>query len=105
MTSPAVTIFITGTLRLWTGAGGKWHFITIPEEQSRALRAESLAARRGFGSVKVEATIGDITWRTSVFPHGSGGYILPVKAAVRRDAGITAGDDVPVTLKLVHRPL
>ncbi len=101
MTSPAAMIFVTGALRLWTGAGGNWHFITIPEEQAGELRVESIAARRGFGSVKVEATIGAITWRTSVFPHRSGGYILPVKAAVRRGAGIAAGDAVPVMLWLI----
>ena len=94
-------ITVTAPLWLWTGEGGSWHFITIPEEQAAEFRAESLVRRGGFGSVKVEATINGISWRTSVFPQKSGGYILPVKAKVRRDAGISAGDDVTVTLELV----
>ena len=94
-------ITVTAPLWLWTGEGSSWHFITVPEEQSADFRAESLARRGGFGSVKVEATIDAITWRTSVFPHKSGGYILPVKAKVRRDAGIAAGDTVTVMLDLV----
>jgi hypothetical protein len=49
----------------------------------------------------VAATINDVTWRTSVFPQKSGGYILPIKAEVRRRAGIAAGDDVTVSLELV----
>jgi hypothetical protein len=49
----------------------------------------------------VEATIGDVTWRTSVFPMKIGGYFLPVKAEVRRKAGIGAGDEVTVGLELV----
>jgi hypothetical protein len=49
----------------------------------------------------VEATINAITWRTSVFPQKSGGYILPVKAKVRRDAGIAAGDEVTLRLDVV----
>lgn len=49
----------------------------------------------------VEATINDVTWRTSVFPLNSGGYILPVKAEVRRKAGIAAADEVSVTLELI----
>lgn len=93
-------ISVTAPLWLWTGEGGSWHFITVPEEQAAEFRAESLARRGGFGSVKVEATIGTITWRTSVFPQKSGGYILPVKAKVRRDAGISAGDTVTVRLGL-----
>ena len=48
--------------------------------------------------MRVEATISDVAWRTSVFPQKAGGYILPVKAEVRRRAGIAAGDDVTVEL-------
>jgi hypothetical protein len=94
-------ITITGALWLWAGEGGSWHFISVPEAQSAELRAESLLRRGGFGSVKVEATIADVTWRTSVFPQKSGGYILPVKKEVRCRAGIAAGDDVTVRLDLL----
>ena len=41
-----------------------------------------------------------MSWRTSVFPQKSGGYILPVKAEVRRKVGIAAGDEVTITLEL-----
>jgi hypothetical protein len=51
--------------------------------------------------VRVAATIHGVTWRTSIFPQKSGGYILPIKAGVRRDAGISAGDEVSVTLDLI----
>ncbi len=94
-------ITVNGPLWLWSGEGGSWHFITVPEDQSGELRAESLASYRGFGSVKVEAIINGVTWRTSVFPLKSGGYILPVKAKVRRDAGIAAGDTVTVAIELL----
>ena len=94
-------ITVTSPLWLWSGGQGSWHFITVPEDQSAAFRAESLARRGGFGSVKVEARIGEVRWRTSVFPQKSGGYILPVKASVRRDAGIAAGDEVSFELELL----
>jgi hypothetical protein len=51
--------------------------------------------------VKVEARISDVTWRTSVFPLNSGGYLLPVKKEVRAQADIAAGDEVTVTLELL----
>jgi hypothetical protein len=92
---------ITVTAPLWLWSGGSWHFITIPEEDAIEIRAHSLLNRGGFGSVKVEATIGAVAWRTSVFPQKSDGYILPVKAEVRRRAGIAAGDDVTVSLELL----
>ena len=94
-------ITLNGPLWLWSGAGGSWHFFTVPEEHSGEIRAQSLALRGGFGSVRVEATIRDVSWRTSVFPQKSGGYILPVKADVRRRAEIAAGDEVTVTLELL----
>lgn len=94
-------INVTGPLWLWSGENGSWHFVTVPEELSGQIRAHAMVALRGFGSVKIEACINGITWRTSVFPVKSGGYILPVKADVRRKAAIAAGDEVTVTLELL----
>ena len=94
-------ITVRGPLWLWSGEGASWHFITIPEDLSGQIRAQSLAVRGGFGSVRVEATINGVRWRTSVFPQKSGGYILPVKKEVRRRANIAAGDDVVLRLELL----
>ena len=94
-------ITVTAPLWLWSGGQGSWHFLTVPEEQSAEIRAQAFAGPRGFGSVRVEARIRDVSWRTSVFPQKSGGYILPVKAEVRWSAGIAAGDEVIVKLELL----
>ena len=95
-------ITVTSLLWIWQGgSAGRWHFITVPEEQSIEIRAQAFEARRGFGSVRVEATIGRVTWRTSVFPLNSGGYLLPVKADVRKRAALAAGDEVTVGLELL----
>jgi hypothetical protein len=96
-------ITVTSLLWIWKGsdAAGRWYFITVPEEQSTEIRAHAFGNPRGFGSVKVEACIHDVTWRTSVFPLNSGGYLLPVKAEVRRRAELTAGDEVTVELELL----
>ena len=94
-------INVTGPLWIWTGETGSWHFITVPEELSGEIRAHALAALRGFGSVKVEASIHDVSWRTSVFPMKGGGYLLPIKKAVRNKAGIAVDDEVTVTLELL----
>ncbi len=94
-------MIVTGPLWLWSGGQGSWHFFTVPEEQCGEIRAHGLANRSGFGSVKVEARVNGVTWRTSVFPQKSGGYILPVKASVRREADIAAGDDITVELEIL----
>ncbi|GAA4740082.1 DUF1905 domain-containing protein [Sphingomonas daechungensis] len=94
-------IELTAPLWIWSGESASWHFVTVPENLSGEIRAHSLLNRGGFGSVRVEATINDVTWRTSVFPQKSGGYILPVKAQVRREAGIIANDLVHLVLELL----
>jgi hypothetical protein len=95
-------ITVAAPLWLWSGDKGSWHFLTVPADSAVEIRLRNLAERGGFGSVRVEATIGDVRWRTSLFPdRNSGGYVLPVKADVRRRAGIAAGDSVTVVLELV----
>ena len=96
-------ITVTSLLWIWKGsdAAGRWFFITVPEEQSDEIRVHALGSPRGFGSVKVEARIGGVTWRTSVFPLNSGGYLLPVKKEVRSKANLAVGDEVTVELELL----
>ena len=94
-------ISVTGLLWLWSGEGASWHFITVPEELSGEIRAQSLARRGGFGSVRVEAAINGVRWRTSVFPQKSGGYILPVKKDVRCRTDIAAGNEVTLSLEIL----
>ncbi len=95
-------IEVTVPLWLWSEGKGHWHFLTVPAGPSTEIRLESLGRRGGFGSVRVEARIGEVSWRTSVFPmNRTGEYLLPVKADVRRRAGIAAGDEVSVVIELV----
>lgn len=97
------SVSVTSLLWIWKGGStaGRWYFLTVPEEQAGEFRAEAFGNRRGFGSVQVEATIGGVTWRTSVFPLNSGGYVLPVKAEVRKRANLAAGDEVTVQLSII----
>ena len=94
-------IRITAPLQIWTGSDGSSHFMSLPEAESLEIRAQASMNPRGFRSAPVECVIGDVTWRTSVFPQKSGGYFLPVKIDVCRRAGIVAGDDVTVQLSLL----
>ena len=95
-------ITLTGPLKIWSNDEGRMHFMSVPEEISGEIRANALMVRRGFGSVRVEVTLHDVTWRTSVFPSkSSGGYFLPVKMDVVRKADIAAGDEVTLTFELL----
>lgn len=85
---------------LWIHSGdAPWHFVTVPVEYAEELRGRAAVARRGFGSIRVEATIGNTTWATSVFPdRDTGSYLLPIKRSVRDAEGIDDQDLVAVAL-------
>jgi hypothetical protein len=85
---------------LWRHRGDAgWYFVTLPPDLADDVRERS--APGGFGSVRVTATVGAVTWQTSLFPHtDSGSYVLPVKQQVRRANGVDDGDAVRVRLAL-----
>lgn len=96
---------VRGPVWLWQGsdgapAKGAWYFLTIDGETAQAIRGAATNAA-AWGSVYVEATIGNTTWRTSLFPSKqAGGWLLPLKAAVRKAEKITEGMVVEARLGL-----
>ena len=95
------TCRFTAELWPWKPDGG-WYFVTLSTDAAELVR-ERPRPPRGFGSVRVRATIGGTTWDTSVFPDsGSDSYVLPVKRAVRRAEGLDDGDPVEVALDVLE---
>lgn len=95
---------IRGTTWEWRTAAkpnGTWHFLTIEGQPAAEIRFAALGRSGGFGSVRVTATIGTTRWRTSLLPHReSGGYLLPLKAAVRKAEAIEPGGSYDVVIEL-----
>lgn len=91
------------TAPLWRYEGdAAWYFVTVPVDVSDDVRELTEGSRRGFGSVRVRATVGGTTWTTSVFPDSKrGAFLLPVKKAVRAAEGLEDGDDVRVALQVL----
>ncbi len=90
------------TARKESADTGSWCFVTLPAEVADEVR-DRAGEPRGFGSVPVRVEAAGTTWDTSVFPDStSGGFVLPVKKAVRAAAGVDEGDDLTVTLSLRH---
>ena len=97
------------TLWRWQSATAPaaWYFLTISGDAADAIRIAAMTGqwldkgKGGFGSAKVIATIGETSWRTSVFPQREhAGWLLPVKKAVRTAEGIDEGDLVTVLIQL-----
>lgn len=89
---------------LWLYQGADpWHFLTLPSELGEEIRSLTSGDGGAFGQVKVEATIGDTTWSTSLFPDkDTGGYLLPVKRAIREGERLQEGDMVSVALDVAR---
>jgi len=85
---------------LYLGMAG-WHFMSVPKKQSEEIKKMFGAMKHGWGSLPVVVTIGKTSWRTSIFPDKkAGGYLLPLKADVRKREGISVGDTVLFSLKI-----
>ncbi|MGW2958258.1 DUF1905 domain-containing protein [Streptomyces sp. NPDC001220] len=82
----------------WRGPA-PYYFVPVPEEESEEIRAVAAMASYGWGVVPVEATVGGVVFETSLFPK-DGGYLLPLKSAVRRPEGLAAGDEVSVEMRV-----
>lgn len=89
--------------RLWLHAGDAgWHFVTLPADVADDIEEMTAPTRRGFGSVRVEVTVGATTWRTSLFPDTTAeSYLLPMRQQVRRAEGLAVGDEVQIRIGLV----
>jgi hypothetical protein len=100
-----VTYQFTAPLWRWEAkdeaTSGAWFFVSLPFDVSDEIE-EVAGPGKGFGSVRVEVTVGGSTWQTSVFPSGERKtYVLPVKKAVRTAEGLAEGSDATVRLDLV----
>ncbi len=72
-------------------------FAPIPAQHAEELRQVAKAVTYGWGMVPVAARISDVAFTTSLFPKDET-YLLPLKAAVRRKANITAEDLIEVEM-------
>jgi hypothetical protein len=73
--------------------------VTVPDEQSRDLKAISGFVTYGWGVIPVHARIGKTEWQTSLFPK-DGLYIVPIKASVRNAENLEECDNVAVRLEV-----
>lgn len=80
----------------------RWTFVSLPEDASDEILERAGGFARGFGSLRVEVTVGGTTWRTSIFPDARRpAYALPVKRAVRVAEDLAVGGPVRVRLRVL----
>jgi Domain of unknown function (DUF1905) len=96
--NPAIEFTFDGELIHWRGPS-PFHFVPIPEDESALIAEVASVVSYGWGVIPVTARIGGTEYRTSLFPK-NGGYLLPVKDAVRKPESLHVGDHVTVLLRI-----
>src|SRR5215218_7753693 len=86
----------------WRGPA-PYYFVSVPEEESAVLRGAASAAGYGWGMLPIRVRIGSTEWKTSLWQK-DGGYLIPLKDAVRKPEGLDAGDAVDIRLAFDAQP-
>jgi hypothetical protein len=94
---------LTFDATVWEYEGpAAWYFVTVPVDDADVIADATAGRTGGFGSVRVEVTVGTTTWRTSLFPDTkAGSYLLPLKRHVRDAEGLDVGSPVQVRLRVL----
>jgi hypothetical protein len=82
----------------WRGPA-PYYYLPVPDEESADIREIAATASYGWGVIPVVARIGSMEFETSLFPK-DGGYLLPLKVAVRKPQQITVGDEITVEMAI-----
>jgi hypothetical protein len=89
----------TAPLWLYTGKGA-WYFVTLPKDAADEIKFFN-PTTKGFMPIKVRATIGEKSWKTSIFPDKkSGSFLLAVKAEIRKKEKLNAGEHTRVSISI-----
>ncbi|MFJ6728881.1 MULTISPECIES: DUF1905 domain-containing protein [unclassified Streptomyces] len=85
-----------GRIIEWRGPA-PYFFVPVPDEECGEIREVAAMATYGWGVIPVAARIGGTDFTTSLIPR-QGGYLLPLKNAVRLPQKLGEGDEVTVAL-------
>ncbi|WP_426512296.1 DUF1905 domain-containing protein [Dactylosporangium sp. McL0621] len=91
-------IEFSGEVWHWRGPAPH-HFVTVPADDCAAIADAARMVSYGWGMIPAAVRIGGSSWSTSLFAK-DGGYIVPLRANVRRNEGIDVGDTVTVRLTI-----
>lgn len=93
-----MVLTVTGRVWYWRGPA-PFFFVTVPEPLAAQLKKLEKAVSYGWGMIPVDATIGETTFYTALWPK-DGLYILPLKAEIRKRECIEEGDDLTALLEV-----
>lgn len=93
----------TATVWKYPGQAGNWYFVSLPKKEAQKIKAAYIGKRKGWGSIRVLAQVGETEWATSIFPDKKmDTYLLPIKASIRKKQGITTQKKVRISITLIQ---
>ena len=95
-----MTLEFSGEVWYWRGPA-PFYFVTVPREPSQQLLDVMSSVTYGWGMIPVNARIGETEWYTALWPK-DGGYILPLKAKVRKAERVDEGDVVTAEIQVLR---
>ena len=93
-----MNIEFSGKIFFWRGPS-PYYFVTVPENESRDIKAISSQVTYGWGVIPVRVRLGKTEWKTSLFPK-DGRYLVPIKAMVQKAEKLGEGDEVTIRLEV-----
>lgn len=97
----SATLAFEGPLYYWRGPA-PYYFVRLPPAAVEEIVDVAAEVTYGWGMVPVEVTVGGYTWETSLWPK-DGGYLLPIRAQVRRGLELEIDERVAVRLTITPR--
>lgn len=93
-----VKLTFAGDMFEWRGPS-PFYFVRVPDAETARIVEVASMVTYGWGVIPVTVTVGATTATTSLFPK-DGGYLVPIKNAVRLPEKLSVGDLVDVTLAI-----
>ena len=95
----AIAFTCTGPIIEWRGPA-PFYFVALSEDDAAMLTDLGPAISYGWGCIPVEVTLGATRFTTSLIPR-NGGFLVPLKVAVRTAAQVDLGDVVRLDVEVV----
>lgn len=93
-----MTLEFSGEVWFWKGPA-PWFFVSVPSKVAREIKAVERLVTYGWGMIPASVRIGKTEFKTALWPK-DGGYIVPLKSAVRKAEKLEEGDAVRVFLEI-----
>lgn len=91
-------VSFTGEVIEWRGPA-PFYFVRVPDDDAVRIREVASMVTYGWGVIPATVSVGATSVTTSLFPK-DGGYLVPIKNAVRIPENLETGDVVSVTLEI-----